>query len=467
MSKVLGSDLAVGATTLRALALRELGQVAQPGATTVAVAEDRTRGRVFFVQASKDVQMVDATLASTAGALSDLGRDAAADPSTDRLYVATDSGLEILDGATLATISAVAFGSGSFGVAVNSETNRIYVSSVLDNTVTVVDGTTNLVAAVIPVGNAPGPIAVDQATNRIYVANVGDSTVSVIDGATDTVIGSCGTGAGVAAIAANPETGRVYTANSFDGTVTRITDPLSPSAITITVGAGPGALVVDRQRNRIYVACFGSGAIWAVDGATDTAEIVREIAGPLRLALDEVRGRLWATTTSGVCCLDVRVGILATFALSGGTHVGLIPDAQLGLIATQGVPVDYVEVLEAIEGNETTTDELVPDSTGDLAVVEGTDCLRANLTDRLLTSAKELVLHPEFGGGLEDLVSAPVGTPALGRIRDELQAQLAADPRVEAVESLDLSIADRTLRIEFRVLAIGQQVSGNLVFPLG
>jgi YVTN family beta-propeller protein len=38
------------------------------------------------------------------------------------------------------------------------------------------------------VGARPLGVAVNPETNRIYVANSGDDTVSVIDGATDTVI---------------------------------------------------------------------------------------------------------------------------------------------------------------------------------------------------------------------------------------------------------------------------------------
>jgi hypothetical protein len=113
-----------------------------------------------------------------------------------------------------------------------------------------------------------------------------------------------------------------------------------------------------------------------------------------------------------------------------------------------------------------TDGDLVVDATGDLAIIEGTACLRANLLDRLLTARGELVLHPEFGGDLEGKVSLPEATDRINRIRDEVRYQLLAEPRVKAVEVGEVVQAGRLFRIPVRVTAIDGQVVGNLVFPL-
>ncbi len=74
------------------------------------------------------------------------------------------------------------------GVAVNSITDRIYVSTEDPNVVSVVDGKTSRVRATIPVGSLPAGLAVNPNTNLIYVANNGSDSVSVIDGTTNRLL---------------------------------------------------------------------------------------------------------------------------------------------------------------------------------------------------------------------------------------------------------------------------------------
>jgi YVTN family beta-propeller protein len=72
------------------------------------------------------------------------------------------------------------------GIAVDPNTNRIYVSNSNNNTVSVIDGATNrVIGDPIPVGEGPRGIAVDPNTHLVYVTNPGSNTVSVIDGATN------------------------------------------------------------------------------------------------------------------------------------------------------------------------------------------------------------------------------------------------------------------------------------------
>ncbi len=68
------------------------------------------------------------------------------------------------------------------GVAVNPNTNTIYIANWLSNNVSVINGNTNQVIATIPVGQCPQGVAVNPNTNTIYVANIDSNTVSVING---------------------------------------------------------------------------------------------------------------------------------------------------------------------------------------------------------------------------------------------------------------------------------------------
>ena len=126
----------------------------------------------------------------------------AVNETTNRIYVACggfDDGegygqLAIIDGATLAT-SFYALPMGPTGLAVNTTTNKIYISGSLWNFgsgyLTVVDGS-NLSMLNLTVGPAPVDAAVNETDNRIYTVNScitlsycgGDvqGSVSVIDG---------------------------------------------------------------------------------------------------------------------------------------------------------------------------------------------------------------------------------------------------------------------------------------------
>lgn len=79
-----------------------------------------------------------------------------------------------IDGATNATTSIVV-GVGPYAIAVNPQTNKIYVADSRNgsntNDVTVIDGATNGTVD-IPVGMVPEPIAVNVATNKIYVGGL-------------------------------------------------------------------------------------------------------------------------------------------------------------------------------------------------------------------------------------------------------------------------------------------------------
>jgi len=83
-------------------------------------------------------------------------------------------------------------GSQPSGVAVNTVTNKIYVTNTFSNNVTVVNGVDHSTATVA-VGIFPSAIAVNPVTNKIYVANQGrvnqgGASVTVIDGAENSTV---------------------------------------------------------------------------------------------------------------------------------------------------------------------------------------------------------------------------------------------------------------------------------------
>ncbi len=96
-------------------------------------------------------------------------------------------------------------------VAVNPETNRVYVASPSQDAVFAVDPTgAGSVIATIPVGDHPSGLAVVTTTNKIYAANFGSHNVTAIDGNTHTPIKNITVGVEPCKVAADSGDARVY-----------------------------------------------------------------------------------------------------------------------------------------------------------------------------------------------------------------------------------------------------------------
>src|SRR5258708_17874043 len=89
-------------------------------------------------------------------------------------------------------LTTIAAGNEPSGVAANPRTDKIYVALDADLKVAVINGRTNQVSSTIPLAGHPLKIAVNIFTNRIYSTscdfNTGLCSVYVIDGRRDTVI---------------------------------------------------------------------------------------------------------------------------------------------------------------------------------------------------------------------------------------------------------------------------------------
>ena len=74
-------------------------------------------------------------------------------------------------------------------IAVNTNTNKIYVASIQSPYIDIIDGKSdNLSDRRIDIGiNSSHQVAVNALTNKIYVVNSGSNILSVIDGNDDTL----------------------------------------------------------------------------------------------------------------------------------------------------------------------------------------------------------------------------------------------------------------------------------------
>ena len=126
-------------------------------------------------------------------------------------------------------LATLASGRQAAGLAVNPNTNRVYmVGKTSPTSLDVIDGSNYQLLASIPgLANPappnfqgspyPRPVAINTLTNTIFVVNSGDSSVAVFDGSNNTLIRTIFTD-GAAAVAVNENTNTLYVANS-GGTV--------------------------------------------------------------------------------------------------------------------------------------------------------------------------------------------------------------------------------------------------------
>jgi len=241
----------------------------------------------------------------------------AVNTQTNKIYVVNQSSnnVTVIDGATNLPAT-VGVGTSPTALAINPVTNKIYVTNGDGNSVTVIDGATNSTTTV-SAGFYPVAIDVNPVTNQIYVANFDSANVTVIDGASNT-IRTIGVGTTPWAVAVNALTNLIYVANYGTGTVSVINGATGTTA-TITVGSRPRAIAVNVLTNQIYVANFGSNTVSIIDGATDGVTPVDVGPGPVALAADAVHNRIYVANSNGDTATVIDGATLNTTTVTIGS----------------------------------------------------------------------------------------------------------------------------------------------------
>ncbi|MDE1764726.1 MAG: YncE family protein [Thaumarchaeota archaeon] len=212
----------------------------------------------------------------------------AVNPETNRIYiidrhfgpnieennVEQNGTLSVIDGSTNTKIASMPIGTGFFGMAVNPDTNRIYVlhrhfdridHGWHNGKVSVIDGNTDTKIADIPVGATPMEIAVNPVTNRVYVTNYQEGTVSVIDGTDNKIADTITLKPGVEGIAVNPVTNRIYVANGINSTLYVIDGNNNTKKDEIHPLPG-WSVAVNPSTDRIFVPSYFFNNISVIDG---------------------------------------------------------------------------------------------------------------------------------------------------------------------------------------------------------
>jgi adhesin/invasin len=350
-----------------------LGSTPNPAAKLQGIVDVAAiNGVASFANLAIDSAGVGYTLISTAGSLTgvesgpfDIGGvikaipvtrlepvAAALNAQTNKLYVPGTSLLSVLVDEREVLPQLTGFES-PFGVAANTTTNQVYVSSLAG--VAAIDGAVDVVRLVIPVGTGPRGVAVDEVANRVYVAVATDPlqrgpALVPIDGSKDLVVIADvvplpAPGMGVAF---NPNDGFVYVAIPTLQEVVVI-DPKPGSARVVgeirNLGKGTYDVAVDVGTNLVYVTNRDDDNV-SVINTVDFKEIARLHVGrlPEAVGIDPDRG-------------------VAYVGNSGENTVSLIDGSKLNVFATLVVgPTPKAAVVDSVTGRvyvPTKTDDMV------------------------------------------------------------------------------------------------------------
>ena len=176
-------------------------------------------------------------------------------------------------------------------VAVNTDSNKIYVIHQFPPSLSVIDGNNNnILNQNIPLGKVPVDIAINTNSNKIYIANSGSGSVSVIDGKTDKLIEEpIKVGGSPNTVAVNPNTNKVYVAYFDSNNLSIIDERKDKDNINnIPLSSAASDLNINLITNKVYVSYSLINNVSIIDGISDTK--IKEIEvgkTPIRIDIDK------------------------------------------------------------------------------------------------------------------------------------------------------------------------------------
>ena len=231
----------------------------------------------------------------------------AANSTTNQVYVSSLAGLVVIDGSRTPDVIrlTIQVGAGAQGVAVNEQANLVYVAAsdpVKGGPALVpVDGSKDAtVLGDVVALPAPGAgVAFNPNNGFVYVVIPARQSLIVIDpkpGSARIVDEFLGMGKGTHSVAIDVQTNMAYVTNRDERSVS-IVDLTKGTEQRLAVGNGPEGLGVDSQRRAIYVANNLDGTVSFIDADRQTV-FATLIVGPApkAAAVNPLTGQVYLPT---------------------------------------------------------------------------------------------------------------------------------------------------------------------------
>jgi YVTN family beta-propeller protein len=355
-------------------------------------------------------------------------------PSTNRIYVACYNAgkVFVIDGATNKVVGRVQTGFRPVGVAVNGSSNRVFVSDYGGNRVAVLDGDTNRVLNTItvvsphgvggshrtsPVSDEAWRVAVNPETNRVYVASFDSRAVFVIDGATNRILGKLDRTIAMelrpSGVGVNPVTNVVYVTYHGSNRVD-VHDGFTYAAMnSVSVGESRTVLEqpgVNPANNQVYVACFDADTLSVIGGATNRfpQRVIARVPMPsssMGVAVDDAANLVYVANSgsNGIVVIDGNTNLILSRVATGRGPVGVAVNSRTGRIYVTSSErgVDAVSVVAVPTPRQAT--QLLAERVRSLI---GRGVLRQGQGDALLATLRaviELLERGEFNSARDRL----------------------------------------------------------------
>jgi DNA-binding beta-propeller fold protein YncE len=225
------------------------------------------------------------------------------DASAKHLYIPRSDRVDIVDTETGKVSGQVSGFVGAHDIALDESNQFGYVSDLTDGSagfVRVFDRSTLQILASIPVGRTPDRIALDAQTNTVFVFDGSALKASIIDGKSNRVVDTVPLPARPGSVIADGK-GSIFVAFRSLNEILRIdasarkvtaTWPLAPCD-------GPSGLTMDRIRRQIFVACENQKLIMVDSGSGATSLIAEIPRGVGDVSLDTERHLLFVSNGAG------------------------------------------------------------------------------------------------------------------------------------------------------------------------
>ena len=209
----------------------------------------------------------------------------AVNPESNKIYVSSQArsynDIMVVDSLSDKLTRTIPIGHSTDDIDINPITNTIYASSVVTDSISVINGSTDRVIDAIPLRN-PGEIAINPEENMIYVTDFDFNNITIVDGKTRDITGTISAEFqnrsfdDIRDIVISPNLGKIYALTSWYDDVIAVLDLIENNTIgVIATIENIEEIAINPKTNVIYATSPLSDIISVIDGSTD--RIVKNI----------------------------------------------------------------------------------------------------------------------------------------------------------------------------------------------
>jgi len=244
-----------------------------------------------------------------------------------------------------------------YGVAVNPNTNMVYVTGLYQDSVSVIDGFTDKLVRNIPVGNYVGAVAVNSDTNMIYVTF--DTYLSIIDGSTNSTLPASDMGNETTDVAVNPTTNRVYVTVPHSSSVFVVDGSSNDMLYEIRLEYAPWRVAVNSNTNMVYLINSDSDSVSVLDGTTNKVVSTIQVGNyPNWVAVNPNTNMIYVTNlhSRNISVINGTTNTLSYTITTGNASEGIAvnPDTNMIYVANTATLDWVVDTISVLDGSTNT-----------------------------------------------------------------------------------------------------------------